>query len=170
MRMDSGLDTGPIVAQERVRLNGTEITPALEEALASTAADLLDTHVGRWVRGEVEARPQGDGATMTRPLHREDGRLDPRKPAVALERQVRAYQPWPGSFVDSAGGRLVVWSAEVSEGGPAAGTFDDRGLGVGDGDLLRLVEVQPAGGKRMDWDAFVRGRPGILGGSVIPGP
>lgn len=170
MRMDSGLDTGPIVAQERVRLNGTEITPALEEALASTAADLLDTHVGRWVRGEVEARPQGDGATMTRPLHREDGRLDPRKPAVALERQVRAYQPWPGSFVDTAGGRLVVWSAEVSVGGPAAGTFDDRGLGVGDGDLLRLVEVQPAGGKRMDWDAFVRGRPGILGGSVIPGP
>jgi len=169
MQMDSGLDTGPIVAQDRVRLDGTEATPALEEALASTAADLLDTHVGPWVRGEVEARPQGDGATMTRPLQREDGRLDPRKPAVALERQVRAYQPWPGSFVDTAGGRLVVWSAEVSEGGPATGTFDEGGLGVGDGELLRLIEVQPAGGRRMTWDALVRGRSGVLGSSVVPG-
>jgi methionyl-tRNA formyltransferase len=171
MRMDTGLDTGPVVAQQRVRLDGAETTPALEDALASVAADLLEARVGPWVRGEIAARPQGDGATMTRPLRREDGRLDPQLPAAALERQVRAYQPWPGSFVDTSGGRLVVWSADPEvEGGPATGTFDDRGLGVGRGERLALVEVQPAGGRRMPWDAFVRGRPAIVGSRVIAGP
>ena len=175
MRMDEGLDTGPIVAQERVSLAGTETTPALEDALASVAADLLALQIGPWVRGEVEARPQGDGATLTRPLRREDGRLDPRKPAAALERQVRALQPWPGSFVDTTVGRLVVWSVAVGTSGkgggdPVTGVFDARGLGVGGGDRLHLLEVQPAGGKRMAWDAFVRGRPGIVGSRVVPGP
>lgn len=171
MRMDSGLDTGPIVAQETVPLDGTETTPDAEDALASVAADLLGTQVGPWVRGEVEARPQGGGASMTRPLRREDGRLDATRAAALLERQVRAYQPWPGSFVDTTDGRLVIWSAGVDEtGGPARGRFDDLGLGVGHGERLRLVEVQPAGGRRMAWDAFVRGRPGILGNDVVPGP
>jgi methionyl-tRNA formyltransferase len=170
--MDTGLDTGPIVAQSRISLDGTEITPRLEQALAVIAADLLDQNLGRWIRGELDPRPQpGEGATLTRPLRREDGRLDPTRSTTQLERQVRAYQPWPGSFVDSPLGRIVVWStgAEASRG-PGSGTFDERGLGVGDGGRLRLDEVQPAGGKRMSWEAFLRGHPGIVGSSVVPGP
>jgi methionyl-tRNA formyltransferase len=106
---------------------------------------------------------------MTRPLRREDGRLDPSRTAAELERQVRAYQPWPGSFVDTADGRLVVWSvvAERDEVAPTPGTFDALGLGVGDGERLRLLEVQPAGGRRMPWDAFVRGRPAIVGTTIV---
>jgi methionyl-tRNA formyltransferase len=172
MRMDAGLDTGPVVAQERVALDGTETTPALEGHLETVAAELLDRSLGPWIRGELEARPQPEaGVTLTRPLRREDGRLDPRKRAVELERQVRAYQPWPGSFVDTPVGRLIVWSASAGASGrPGAGTFDERGLGVGDDDLLELREVQPAAGKRMTWEAFLRGRPAILGATVIPGP
>ena len=172
IRMDAGLDTGPIIAQERLTLVGTETTPVLEGALAAAGADLLEKHVGPWLRGELEALPQAkDGATLTRPLRREDGRLDPEKPAAELQRQVRAYQPWPGSFADTPVGRLVVWSANAeSSGGPGVGTFDERGLGVGDGGWLDLVEVQPAGGKRMTWDAFLRGRPSIVGGRVVPAP
>ena len=170
MRMDEGLDTGPIVAQERVALGGTETTPQLEEILAASAAELLAGNLSPWLRGEVESRPQpAEGATLSRPLRREDGRLDPRKSAIELERQVRAYQPWPGSFLDTAVGRMVVWETSVEGGGPGAGRIDQLGLGTGDGRLI-LREVQPAGGKRMAWGEFVRGRPSIVGSSVLPGP
>lgn len=178
MRMDEGLDTGPILDQERVTLDGTETTPVLEGALEHVAAGLLDRNLGRWIRGEVEPWPQDEaGATLTRPLRREDGRLDPRRAAIDLERQVRAYQPWPGSYVDTPVGRIVAWSAGVDDspavdgpGRPARGVFDEQGLGVGDGERLRLIEVQPAGGKRMTWEAFIRGRPSIVGAQVKPGP
>ena len=170
MRMDEGVDTGPLVAQERVALDGTETAPALEARLEGVAADLLQAHLGPWIAGALEARPQDErGATLTRPLTRADGRLDPTRSAVELERQVRAYQPWPASFVDTPVGRIVVWSASVSAGGTNAGSFDELGLGTGHG-RLALHDVQPAGGKRMPWDAFVRGHPTIVGSRVLPGP
>jgi methionyl-tRNA formyltransferase len=169
MRMDAGLDTGPIVAQSRVRLVGDETTPLLEESLELEAADLITRYIGPWLRGKIVATPQPDeGATVTRPLHRDDGRLDPRRPAIELERQVRAYQPWPGSYVETPLGRLIIWRADVEPGGPPVGTFDDEGLGSGDGARLRLREVQPAGGTHMSWDAYVRGRPAIVGSSIVP--
>lgn len=170
MRMDAGLDTGPIVAQVRRSLAGTETTPDLEAELATMAADLLADQLGPWIRGEIEARPQSEaGVTLTRPLRREDGRLDPACSAADLERQVRAYQPWPGSFVDTALGRLVIWSATVDPTAVdvGAGTFDADGLVTADG-RLRLLDVQPAGGKRMPWEAYVRGRPAIVGARVAP--
>lgn len=168
MRMDAGLDTGPIVAQTRVTLSGDETTPLLEEMLEVEAAGLLARYLGPWVRGKISATPQAEtGASLTRPLRREDGRLDPRRPVVELERQVRAYQPWPGSFLETAVGRLVVWRADAAPDGPPPGTFDDEGFGAGDGRRLRLREVQPAGGNRMSWDAFIRGRPSIVGSSIV---
>ncbi|MGK2851385.1 MAG: methionyl-tRNA formyltransferase [Candidatus Limnocylindrales bacterium] len=172
MRMDAGLDTGPIVAQERVALAGTETTPDLEARLATIAADLLDRSLAPWTRGELDATPQTtQGATLTRPLRREDGRLDPSRPAVELARQVRAYQPWPGTFVDTVVGRLTIWAATPDDAaGQKRATFDTRGIGVGDGEHLRLIEIQPAGGRRMPWEAFVRGRPAIIGSRVEPGP
>ena len=170
MRMDAGLDTGPIVAQERVTLDGTETASRLEEELSTVAADLLDRSLGPWIRGELEPRPQGeDGATLTRPFRREDGRLDPTRSAVELWRQVRAFEPWPGSFVDTEHGRLAVWMSSVEPiNDRSPGLIGPRGLSTVDGELV-LHEVQPAGGKRMTWDAFVRGRPGIVGGAVVPG-
>jgi methionyl-tRNA formyltransferase len=169
MRMDAGLDTGPIIAQARVALHGDETTPLLEETLDVEAEGLLARYLGPWIRGKITATPQSEeGATLTRPLRREDGRLDPRRPVGDLERQVRAYQPWPGSFVETDLGRLVIWRAEVAPDGPAVGTFDEEGFGAGDGARLRLREVQPAGGNRMSWDAFLRGRPSIVGSSIVP--
>lgn len=185
MRMDRGLDTGPIVARQEVTLDGRETTPDLEARLGSVAADLLRRSIGPWLRGELAAVPQdGERATLTRPLRRSDGRLDPDLGAVELERRVRALQPWPGSYVDTPFGRLVVWSAaadvdatDPSVGAdppldppPTAGTFDLLGLRVAGGERLRLIEVQPAGGKRMPWTAYVNGRPAIVGARVLPGP
>lgn len=166
MRMDAGIDTGPIVAQVTQPLDGQETTPRLEAVLERVAADLLDAHIGAWLRGELTATPQDEAlATMTRSLRRDDGRLDVMRPAGDLDRQIRALQPWPGSFIETGVGRLIVWSAtpERDDDAPIAGTFDGTGLGVGSSERLRLGEVQLAGGNRMAWDAFVRGRPAILG-------
>ena len=154
------------------RSTGNETTPSLEADLEVVAADLLDDRLGPWLRGGVTARPQSEaGATLTRPFRREDGRLDVARSAVELERLVRAWQPWPGTFVDTPIGRLVVWSAGTdATDGPPRGEFDAHGVGVGLGERLRLLEVQPGGGRRMTWDAFVRGRPAIVGASVAAGP
>jgi methionyl-tRNA formyltransferase len=184
MRMDAGLDTGPIVAQERVLLDGTETTPALEARLADLGADLLAERLSPWLDGRSAARPQDEAlANLTRPFRRADGRLDVTRPAVELERQVRAMQPWPGSFLETGLGRIVVWAARVGavagEGTGAVtpgivtpgivtpGIVTPGGVTTGDGEL-GLIDVQPAGGRRMAWDAYLRGRPAILGSSIRP--
>lgn len=164
MRMDEGLDTGPIVAQAGVPLEGTETAPELEARLARLGAELLLRHLPAWLAGSLVARPQPSaGATLTRLLRREDGRLDPARPAAELERQVRAYQPWPGSFLEVDGTRVKVWAAHVLPPDPAVepGQIIEAegslGLGTIEG-VLRLDEVQPAGKRRMSGAEYRRGR------------
>ncbi len=169
MRMDEGLDTGPIVAQAGTPVAPDETAPALEARLATMGADLLASSLEPWLRGDIREHPQPTvGATLTRPLHRVDGRMDLALPADELDRQVRAYQPWPGSFVETRNGRLTVWIASpaATEHLPA-GRFSARGLATGDGTLL-LHEVQPAGGRRMPWVEYLRGRQWIVGSDVLP--
>ncbi len=170
-RMDAGMDTGPVVAAQRVALSGTEDAPALEARLAETAAGLLANSLEAWLGGRLAAIPQrDDGVTLTRPLRREDGRLDPARPAVELERLVRALRPWPGTHLQTAGGRLAVLDAAVGEGAPGeeAGTLHaDDGLSLATANgRLRLLRVQPAGGRPMDGAAYLRGRPGLAGSRV----
>jgi methionyl-tRNA formyltransferase len=130
------------------------------------------------LRGEIAATPQGDeGATLTRPLKRGDGRLDPKHPAAFLERQVRAYQPWPGSFVETSAGRVIVWRASVDDAGgaewpPAPGVFGrgpDLRIATSEGWLV-LDEVQPAGGRRMTGTDLMRGRPALAGSPIKSEP
>lgn len=169
MRMDAGLDTGPIVAVERWPLGGTETAPQLEERAAGAAARLLARSLGPWLGGELSAVPQDEAAaTLTRPLRREDGRLDPKRPAAELARQVRAYQPWPGTFIET-GSRLRVLRAEPMPASalerPSTITTDGAdGLALVTADgRLRLLEVQPAGGRPMSGAEFVRGLRGWSG-------
>ena len=126
--------------------------------------------LGPWLRGELEPQPQAaDGATLTRPLRREDGRLDPTRSAVELERQVRAFQPGRAPSWTRPSGGLPCGRRESGRSGDIAGrrVRTSVGLGAGDRERLRLVEVQPAGGKRMPWEAFVRGHPGIVGSAAL---
>jgi methionyl-tRNA formyltransferase len=175
MRMDAGLDSGPVVAQVRTALSSTETAPDLEAELADLGARLLVVTLPHWLAGEIEPEVQDErAATMTRPLRREDGRLDPSQTATQLERQVRAYQPWPGTFVETSAGRLTLWSARVGEARPkdvAVGTLlraPDAGMALAAGDaLLELDDVQPAGGRRMSAAELLRGRPALAGSSVI---
>jgi methionyl-tRNA formyltransferase len=173
MRMDAGVDTGPVVAQRSIRLGGDELAPALERELARMGAELLTESLPGWLDGSLVAVPQpAHGATVTRPLKREDGRLDPARPAIELERQVRAFQPWPGSFLETAGDRLVVWRARATTGegsrpGRLVALGDGLGLTTADG-VLELLDVQRSGGRRMSGAELVRGRPAWIGEGLRP--
>lgn len=164
MRMDEGLDSGPILAQRELPLGGTEVAPELEQRLAQLGADLLITTLPSWLDGTLPARPQPvEGVTLTKPLHRRDGALDATRGAAALSRQVRAYQPWPGSYLEVSGERLIVWSAGVaaSEPGDVRGTLVPAGEGFAlatTAGRLVLDEVQPSGKRRMTAAEYRRGR------------
>ena len=175
-RMDPGIDTGPIVASERSTLGPEDTAPAVEARLAIISAGLLVRALDPWLDGQTPPVPQSEeGATITRPLHRSDGLLDPATPAVVLARQIRAYQPWPGSFLNLESERVVVLA-----GRPTPSARDDEpGRLVADGAGLALTtvdgrlvlgEVQPAGGRPMSGDAFLRGRPSIVGSAVVALP
>jgi methionyl-tRNA formyltransferase len=171
--MDAGLDTGPIVAVDRWDLTGDETASELEARAAGAGAGLVAQSIGPWLRGEIAATPQpSEGVTLTRPLRREDGRLDPERPARLLERQVRAYEPWPGSFIETEAGRVIVWRASVETGSedlPPPGTIGpgpDLRLATSDGWLV-LEEVQPAGGRQMPGPDLLRGRARLAYSQVL---
>jgi methionyl-tRNA formyltransferase len=169
IQMDEGLDSGPLIDQETWPLDGTETAPELEVIAAHRGAALLLRNIDGWLRGVRPAMPQpATGVTLTRPLRREDGRLDPARSAVDLERQVRAYLPWPGSFVETGEGRLIVHASQAAAPEPP----DQPGTLVVDGDglalttvdgRLRLLEVQLAGRRTMDGASLRRGAPGLVG-------
>ena len=169
IQMDAGLDTGPIVAAESWLLSGSETAPIIEAQAAAVGARIIRALLAGWLAGQLPAQPQDErAATLTRPLGREDGRLDPARPALELERAVRAYLPWPGTFLDTPRGRLAVRAATVEPAAPGdvAGSVveDDLGLAlVTVADRLRLLEVQPAGGRSMSAAAYLRGRVGRAG-------
>jgi methionyl-tRNA formyltransferase len=167
MSMDAGLDTGPIVAVEPVGLSGHETAADLELELAAAGAALLLRTLPGWLSGALPAVPQGDaGVTVTRPLRREDGRLDGAEPADDAARRVRALDPWPGTFVELEpdGSRLGVVSAAaaVAHDGDRPGMLVPDGAGVAlttTTGRLRLLRVRPAGGTTMDAAAWRHGHP-----------
>jgi methionyl-tRNA formyltransferase len=172
IRMDKGLDTGPIVAAIEWPATGRETAPQLEAFAAREAATLLGRTLDGWVSGAIRAEPQpAEEATMTKRLRRDDARLDPTRPAVELERHVRAYLPWPGSMLETPAGRLVVHKASVvsPEPGDVPSSLvahgDGLALTTGDGRLV-LDEVQLAGRRPLDGPAFLRGQHHLLGAQV----
>jgi methionyl-tRNA formyltransferase len=163
------MDAGPIVATAPLAVGPDDTAVTLEERAAATAADLLTRTLPDWLAGRIEPKPQAaTGVTLTRPLRREDALLDPGFAAARLERQVRAYQPWPGAAMETAEGRVLVWRAHVEPGEPGddpgrlvrAGR-DGLAIATPDGRLV-LDEVQPSGGRRMTGAELLRGRPALI--------
>ena len=175
IRMDEGLDTGPVVADVSWPLAGNETAPELESEAARRGAELLIATLDDWLADRRPARPQAaEGVSLTRPLTREDGRLDPTRSAIELERQVRAYQPWPGSFIETPDGRLLVHAAQVAPAEPSdrpgrlEADRDGLALTTADG-RLRLVDVQLAGRRRTDAASLRRGAPALAGCPIVLG-
>ena len=166
------MDAGPIVAAAPLEVRDDDTAVTLEERAASVAGELLARVLPEWLAGRLVARPQpAEGVTTTRPLRRDDGRLDPSRTAAELERQIRAYQPWPGAYIETPVGRLIVWRATASPGVP--GDESEMVVGQGHGlalctvvDRLVLDEVQIAGKRRTSGSELRRGYPQLVGKSV----
>jgi len=169
MRMDPGLDTGPMLLAESVPIPSRATAAALHDVLSDLGARLI-------LRALLEAPapvPQpAEGATYAPRLTRADGRIDWTAPADALDRRVRAFDPWPGAWTILGGEVLKILAAEadpapVAQAAP--GTALDAGLRIACGaGSLRLVRVQVAGRAALDAHAFLRGHPVPAGTSLGP--
>jgi methionyl-tRNA formyltransferase len=157
MRMEEGLDTGPMLLKEAVPISPTTTAPDLHDALAAMGARLIL----RALDQDPPATPQPeDGVTYAPKLTKEDGRLGWAAPAEALERRIRALNPWPGTFFMLKGDaiRISAASIEAGEGTPGE-ALDDAGLiACGEG-AIRLTRLQRPGRAAMAAEAFLRGLP-----------
>jgi methionyl-tRNA formyltransferase len=173
MQMDAGLDTGPILAQRKEPIRPDDTRPTLEERLAQLGAELLMEILPPYLAGDLLPWPQPEeGATYARRLRKEDGLLDWSRPAVELDRQVRALNPWPGAFTTWRGKQLKVLRAVPLPGwrgdrppGTVVACDDGAAIAVITGEgALRLEEVQLAGKRSMDIAAFLCGQRECVGG------
>ncbi len=170
MRMDQGLDTGPTIARRAEPIRPDDSRATLTARLARLAADLLLEMLPAYLAGVLSLQPQPEeGVTWAPPLDKKEGRIDWRRPAVDIDRQVRAVTPWPGAFAFLQGQRLNVLQARPRpewHGDEPPGTVLALGSGVavatGEG-ALELLAVQRAGKKAMPVDAFLRGQRGLIG-------
>lgn len=160
MQMDRGLDTGDMLATIEVPIEIDDTTESLTPKLAQAAAELLDLYLTDVLNGAITRVPQPEGATETRQLTKDDGRIDWTLPAVVIERQVRAMWSWPRAFAELPDGtRMQVHRASVSDESTAEpGQITVRGanvyVGTGEGDLL-LERVQLPGGTPIEGHAIV---------------
>ena len=169
MQMEAGLDTGPILIERRTPIADDETGGTLHDRLAALGADALAEGIARIAGGEnIPARAQEEaGIAYAHKIEKSEARLDWNEPALALERKVRAFNPWPVAEAELGGERLRIWSARVLDGNADAspGTIvvdgrDALDVATGNG-VLRIVEVQREGGRRMsvrDWQNARRER------------
>lgn len=161
MKMDVGLDTGPILTQRSIRLTREDTAGSVFEKLSQLGAELLIETLPDYLSGKIEPVSQPEeGMTYAPMLKKEEGHLDFTHPADELERRVRAFNPWPGAFMDFDGTLLKIHRAHVAEGKAEAGQrliYEDQpAVGAGN-ELLILDEVQPAGKKSMSGKSFLTG-------------
>lgn len=169
MRMEEGLDTGPVYGEGRLSIAADDTTASLTPKLAELGARTLLQTLPGILNGSVEAVAQpAEGVTHSPPLLKTDGNLDLKQPAIALERQIRAMIPWPGTRVMLGGQPVAIGKARLVEGDGEAGLVlraDKHGVVVACGlGALLLEEVQIPGKRMMPAGAWVAGR-GIAGGA-----
>uniref|UniRef100_A0A831TA99 Methionyl-tRNA formyltransferase n=1 Tax=Thermorudis peleae TaxID=1382356 RepID=A0A831TA99_9BACT len=160
IEMTARMDAGPILAQIRVPIAPRETAGELLARLAVLASQTLPDLVERYARGDIVPIPQDETqASYTRPLTKEDARIDWSKPGEEIERLVRAMQPWPRAWTMVDGRRLIVTSLDISHGdyilAPGQIHVDQDRLLVGTGSVpVILQEVVPEGRKSLsaiDW-------------------
>ena len=172
MKMDAGLDTGDILADEKAPIAAEDTSETLHHSLAEIGAQLLVRTIPDYVAGKIQPRPQpSEGATYAPKIKKEDGRLDWNQSARALWNRVRGLTPWPVAFSFLSGqterSLLKIWQAEVVPASGPAGEIlqaDKADILVGCGrDALRILILQREGGRRLSAQEFLAGhnlRPG----------
>jgi len=170
MQMDAGLDTGPILTQRPLRLTPDLTAGSVSQALSTLGADLLLDTLPDYLAGKLTPTPQPEeGVTYAPMLKKEDGRLDFTSDVSELERKVRAFNPWPGAFMDFDGTILKIHRAHIApfplgEGSGVRAVEAGKRLVIQNqpavaarGGALILDEVQPAGKKPMSGKSFLAG-------------
>lgn len=171
IRLDAGMDTGPILAQRQEPVRPDDTAPVLTERLMRLGAELLGEVLPAYLAGQVEPRPQDHAsATHTRMVRREDGELRWEEDAEVLARQVRAYFSWPGSYTTWEGKLLKVVAACARDGGHGQPPGQVVALEVEDAlagvvtarGILGLRQVQLEGRRPVTTAEFLRGQPRFL--------
>jgi len=161
------MDAGDILRQSPLTLDGTETTGSLTDTVAQAAPPELAAVVRDIESGTVRARPQEhENATYCRLTEKADGDIDWKRPAVVIERMVRAYQPWPKARTSLNGEVLVILGSETAdeanadskEPGTVVGVDKSRGILIQTGEgLLALTRLQLASRKPLDFRSFLNG-------------
>lgn len=165
MKMDAGLDTGDILEKSVVPIGQETTAPGLHDRLASLGAEMIVPFLDRLSQNKaLQGERQDDGQSCYAPLlTREDGQVDWTQDAAAIDRQVRALNPWPGVWTrNEAGLRLKIHAVQILDAVPPGNTpgivLDKKGaVACGNGTGLLLTAIQPENGKRMDAAAAVNG-------------
>jgi len=171
MLMDAGMDTGPILAQEKAGISFMNTTGSLSSTLADVGAKLLLATLPKWLGNELRPQAQDEAqATYSKLITSEDAEIDWRLSAVELWRRVRAYNPWPICYTWYQGKRLIIHKSipigDVAEGeiGEVVALPESPGVGVVTGQgILGLCQVQLEGRREMSADNFVRGKRDFIG-------
>lgn len=162
MKMDEGLDTGPVFEQRRIAIAPHDDAGTLQERLAALGGEALVHVLSELQEGRARAHPQPEnGVSYAAKIDKRETQLDWRRPAVEVERAVRAFHPSPGASTRLGGEAIKIWRVAFADGGGPPGTLIDPSslvVACGEG-ALRIEELQRAGGRRIHSDDFLRGRP-----------
>ena len=167
MQMEAGLDTGPVLRSESLTIAPDETAGTLHDRLTELGSRLVLEVLRDLAVGPVQAVPQDDAAaTYAAKIVRNEAALDFSRPAVALDRQVRAFNPYPGASTTLGGETIKIWRAQLREslamvapGTVVAASHDGVDVACGAGTVLRLMELQRPGGRRLSAAAFLQGFP-----------
>ncbi len=172
MKMDPGLDTGPILSQRRLEIHSSDTGGELSQRLSKLGAELLIETVPNYISGEIHPIEQDDNMASYAPLlKKSDGRLDFMRSAIELERQVQAFEPWPASFFEWVNRRIIVRKVQALAGdtlspGTVGRIGNNPAIGTKQGTLILQI-VQPAGKTNMSAEDFLRGAEEIVGANLL---
>ncbi len=171
MKMDAGMDTGPILTQKTTPILPQDDAPALHQRLGELGAGLLMETIHKYVAGQISPTPQSTDFTYAPKIKKEDGHIDWNRPAHVILNRLRAFTPWPGAFTSLKAElkptSLKIWRAEVVEESGQAGTIlsaNKNGIVVACGaNALRILELQREGGRRMGAGDYLTGHSFVAG-------
>jgi len=172
MRMDEGMDTGPILAMQEIPVAATDTRGTLFETLSTLGADLLIKTLPRWLAGEITPQAQEhDAATYTRLIEKHEGELNWTHSAEQLANRIRAFDPWPSTFTSWQGKRLKILAASAlpadnqpSSALPGTVIQHNRTVAITTGDgLLVPSKLQRAGKNAVSTDVFINGYRDFIG-------
>ena len=163
MQMEEGLDTGPMLLIDALPILDTDTTGTLHDKLADMGGRMIVDALRRMAAGSLAAVPQPEaGVTYAAKISKEEAKLDLGQAAVELARKVRAFNPFPGAYLQTGSGPIKVWNTQAVDGkghpGEIVSADAQRGIVVACGEgALRLTELQKPGGKRLPAAEFLKG-------------